>query len=191
MQNKNIVIGVGNLLFCDDGIGVVAIKYLRESFEFTPELELLDGGTLGFNLAEYFLEYENVFIIDTISLDDEVGSIYKIPSDELLGGKSYKNTAHEVEVIQMLQACELYDEKAEVTIFAIVPEDIKSVKIGLSESLSKSFDTLIETVIEAIEELGVEVRKKADISLRRLEESLLQRECHNEIKEKESLRCNI
>ena len=165
MQNKNIVIGIGNLLFCDDGIGVIAIKYLRENFEFTSELELLDGGTLGFNLAEYFLEYDNVFIIDTISINDEVGSIYKIPSDELLGGESYKNTAHEVEVIQMLEACQLHDKKAEVTIFAIVPQDIESVKIGLSEVLSNKFDILIQTVIEAIEKLGLSVTRKADISL--------------------------
>ncbi|MEA3370995.1 MAG: Ni/Fe hydrogenase, partial [Campylobacterota bacterium] len=96
--------------------------------------------------------------------------------DELLGGRSYKNTAHEVEVLQMLEACQLYDEKAKVTIFAIVPEDIGSVKIGLSKSVSRSFDTLIETLIEAIEELGVEVRKKADISLIALEEKLLKYE---------------
>ena len=145
MQNKSIVIGIGNLLFCDDGIGVIAIKYLKENFEFTPELELLDGGTLGFNLAEYFLEYDNVFIIDTISTNDKAGEIYKIPSDELLGSGAYKKTAHEVEVIQMLEICELYDKKAEVTIFAIVPDDIKSVKIGLSEILKNKFDILIQT----------------------------------------------
>ncbi|MEA2099908.1 MAG: hydrogenase maturation protease, partial [Campylobacterota bacterium] len=72
-MDKNIIIGVGNLLFCDDGIGVIAIKYLEQNYDFNPKIELLDGGTLGFNLAEYFLEYENVFIIDTISTDDEAG----------------------------------------------------------------------------------------------------------------------
>ena len=42
---KNIVIGIGNLLFCDDGICVIAIKYLRDNFEYKLEMELLDGGT--------------------------------------------------------------------------------------------------------------------------------------------------
>jgi len=172
MQNKNIVIGVGNLLFCDDGIGVIAVEYLKRNFEFSSGLELLDGGTLGFNLAEYFLEYENVLIIDTISTDDKVGEIYKIPSDELLGAGSYKNTAHEVEVVQMLQACQLYDKKAEITIIAIVPEDIKSVEIGLSETLRSRFDILIQTVIKSIEELGVEVTKKDDVSLESLVKEL-------------------
>jgi len=159
MQDKNIVIGVGNLLFCDDGIGVLAIKYLQENFKFEPALELLDGGTLGFNLAEYFLEYDNVFIIDTISSSDEAGTIYKIPSDELLGSGSYKNTAHEVEVVQMLEACELYERKAKVTIFGIVPKDIISVKIGLSKTIELKFDELIKLIIHEIEKLGIIVSK--------------------------------
>ena len=165
MQNKNIVIGIGNLLFCDDGIGVIAIKYMNENFEFTPELELLDGGTLGFNLAEYFLEYDNVFIIDTISINDKAGEIYKIPSQELLGSGAYKSTAHEVEVIQMLEACELEDKKAKVTIFAIVPEDIQSVKIGLSDILKSKFDILIKTIINELETLKFKVLKKENVTL--------------------------
>ncbi len=165
MQNKNIVIGIGNLLFCDDGVGVIVVKYLKENFDFSPELELLDGGTLGFNLAEYFLNYDNVFIIDTISTNDEAGAIYKIPSDELLGSGSYKNTAHEVEVVQMLEACSLEDKMAKVTIFAVVPQDIESVKIGLSKAVVNSFNILIETVIIELEKLSVSSKKVADISI--------------------------
>ncbi|MCW8894333.1 MAG: HyaD/HybD family hydrogenase maturation endopeptidase [Sulfurimonas sp.] len=162
---KNIVIGVGNLLLSDDGIGVISTSYLRKNFAFEPELELLDGGTLGFNLIEYFLNYDNVFIIDTISIDDEAGSLYKIPSQELLGGTKYKNTAHEVEVVQMLEACELYDKKANITIFGIVPKDINSMKIGLSKSLIENFDMLIETIIKNIQELNIKVTKKANFTL--------------------------
>lgn len=160
MQNKNIVIGIGNLLFCDDGVGIIAVEYLKNNYTFSDELELLDGGTLGFNLAEYFLSYDNVFIVDTISTDDEAGTIYEIPSNELLGAGTYRKTAHEVEVVQMLEACELHDKKATVTIFAIVPEDINTVQIGLSKTLKCRFDILIETLIGAIERLKIKVTQK-------------------------------
>lgn len=164
-MSKNIIIGVGNILFCDDGIGVIAAKYLEKNFEYEPELEIIDGGTLGLKLIEYFVEYDNVFIIDTISTDGEAGDIYKIPSQELLGGASYKKTAHEVEVVQMLETCELYDIEAHVTIFGIVPEDINKVQIGISETLKSKFGMLIETIISSVEELGIKVTKKADSSL--------------------------
>lgn len=162
---KNIVIGVGNLLFCDDGIGVIAASYLQKNFSFSPELEILDGGTLGFNLIDYFVNYDNVFIIDTISVNDEVGSIYRIPSTELLGSNGYKNTAHEVEVLQMIEACELYERQADITIFGIVPQDIYTTQIGVSEYLKLKFDMLIETIIQGIEELDIKVTRKADTTL--------------------------
>jgi hydrogenase maturation protease len=171
-MDKNIVIGIGNLLFSDDGIGVIAISYLRENYDFKPELELLDGGTLGLNLVQYFLEYDNVFIIDTISIDDEAGTIYKVPSQELLGSGSYKNTAHEVEVVQMLEVCELYDKKAKVTIFGIIPQDIVSVKIGLSNIIKSKFDVLIQTLIKELEGLGVKSLKKYNYSLDKIENDL-------------------
>lgn len=171
-MNKNIIIGVGNLLFCDDGVGVIAIDYLRENFVFEPAVELLDGGTLGFNLVEYFLEYDNVFIIDTISIDDAVGSIYKIPAQELLGQGSYKNTAHEVEVVQMLEACQLYDKMANVTVFGIVPQDIHSTKIGLSKNILKQFEHLIQTVLDELETLGIKVQRRETMTLKAIIEKL-------------------
>lgn len=139
---KNIVIGVGNILFCDDGLGALVVEHLRKNYTFEPELELLDGGTLGFGLLEYFSEYDNVFIVDTISAKGEAGDVYVIPSDELLGGVSYKNTAHEVEVLQMLEACEVYGKKANITIFGVVPKDIITPKIGLSKELDEKFGML-------------------------------------------------
>lgn len=151
---KNIVIGVGNILFCDDGLGALVVEHLMENYTFEPELELLDGGTLGFGLLEYFSEYDNVFIVDTISAKGEAGDVYVIPSDELLGGVSYKNTAHEVEVLQMLEACEVYGKKANITIFGVVPKDIITPKIGLSKELDEKFDVIIKTIINSLGEFG-------------------------------------
>ena len=61
--------------------------------------------------------------------------------------------------------CELYEKKAKITIIGIVPDDIQSVEIGLSETLRSKFDILIQIVIKSIEELGVEVTRKDDVSL--------------------------
>ena len=63
MQKRNIVIGVGNMLFKDEGIGIYASEYIRQNYEFDDkELEIIDGGTLGFKLMTYFQEYDNVII---------------------------------------------------------------------------------------------------------------------------------
>ena len=104
MQKKNIVIGVGNMLFKDEGIGIYASEYISQNYEFDDkDLEIIDGGTLGFKLMAYFQEYDNVIILDTVSIEDEVGGIYRLPSDVLLGLGTYRKTAHEVEIVEMLE----------------------------------------------------------------------------------------
>ena len=162
---KNIVIGLGNILFYDDGIGVFTALYLEKNFTFEPPLSIIDGGTLGIGLLEYFAEYDNVFIIDTISIDDKAGSIYVFPSDELLGLHGAKNTAHEVEVVDMLQTALLLDKQADVTVFGILPSDIDKVEIGLSQLLKEEFECFVDTIIEKIEELDIKVSRKDDFLL--------------------------
>ncbi|NEW61363.1 hydrogenase maturation protease [Sulfurovum sp. bin170] len=163
---KNIVIGLGNILFYDDGIGVFTALYLEKNFIFEPSLTIIDGGTLGIGLIDYFAEYDNVFIIDTISVDDEAGSIYVLPSDELLGLSGQKNTAHEVEVVDMLQRAMLLDKRAEVTIFSIIPQNIEKIEIGLSKVLEDKFELFIAIIIE---KLDIKVmRKEKQITLSNL-----------------------
>ena len=76
MKKRNIVIGVGNMLFKDEGIGIYAAEYIKQNYKFDDEeLEIIDGGTLGFKLMTYFQEYDNVIILDTVAVVNEVGCV--------------------------------------------------------------------------------------------------------------------
>ena len=156
MQKKNIVIGVGNMLFKDKGIGIYASEYISQNYEFDDkDLEIIDGGTLGFKLMTYFQEYDNVIILDTVSIEDEVGSIYRLPSDVLLGLGTYRKTAHEVEIVEMLEIVSVLDSYANVTIIGIIPKDIISVGIGLTATMEDKFEGFILNGIKEIESLGI------------------------------------
>ena len=61
-MKNTIIIGVGNMLFKDEGIGIYASEYIKQNYEFDEDLEIIDGGTLGFKLMAYFQEYKNVII---------------------------------------------------------------------------------------------------------------------------------
>jgi hydrogenase maturation protease len=156
MQKRNIVIGVGNMLFKDEGIGIYASEYIRQNYEFDDkELEIIDGGTLGFKLMTYFQEYDNVIILDTVSIEDEVGGIYRLPSDVLLGLGNYRKTAHEVEIVEMLEIVSVLDSHANVTIIGIIPADIETVEIGLTKAMEDKFEEFILNGIKEIESLGI------------------------------------
>ncbi len=155
-----ILIGVGNILLKDEGVGVYAAKYIAENFLFSPSIDVIDGGTIGYKLINYFQSYSKVFILDTISADDEPGSVYSMPSKALMGMGHYRRTAHEVEVVEMLEICSLTETMAEVNIIGIVPEDTKSVGIDLTDKLKSHFDAFVGTAINELKKADFKARHK-------------------------------
>ncbi|UTJ07692.1 HyaD/HybD family hydrogenase maturation endopeptidase [Arcobacter roscoffensis] len=172
-MKKNIVVGVGNMLFKDEGVGIYASEYLKQNYEFDGDLEIIDGGTLGFKLMTYFQEYENVIILDTVSIEENAGEIYRLPSDVLLGMGNYRKTAHEVEIVEMLEIVSVLDSHAKVTILGIIPEDIISVGIGLTETIENRFEEFILNAIKEIESLGVKTKKVNNIAIPDIVKSMI------------------
>jgi len=153
------IVGAGTIIFQDEGIGVYASRYLEENYDFSDSVTLVDGGVLGFKLMTYYQEYDKVLILDTITIEDDAGAIYNLPAEELLGLGSYKQTAHEVEIVEMLEICSLLEQMADVHIIGIVPFDILSVHIGLSETIAQSFPRFIESALTQLESWGVGYEK--------------------------------
>jgi hydrogenase maturation protease len=174
MKKRNIVIGVGNMLFKDEGIGIYASEYIKQNYEFDDEeLEIIDGGTLGFKLMTYFQEYDNVIILDTVSIEDKVGDIYRLPSDVLLGLGNYRKTAHEVEIVEMLEIVSVLDSYANVIIIGIIPEDIITVQIGLTQTMENKFEEFILNSIKEIESLGIKATKVNNILIADIVKSMI------------------
>ncbi|MGA1940813.1 HyaD/HybD family hydrogenase maturation endopeptidase [Arcobacter sp. YIC-310] len=172
-MKKNIVVGVGNMLFKDEGVGIYASEFLKQNYEFDGYIEIIDGGTLGFKLMSYFQEYENVIILDTVSIEENAGEIYRIPSDVLLGMGNYRKTAHEVEIVEMLEIVSVLDSHAKVTILGIIPEDIISVGIGLTKTIENRFEEFILNAVKEIESLGIKAKKVNNIAIPDIVKSMI------------------
>lgn len=156
---KTAIVGAGTIIFQDEGVGVFAQKYIEKNYTFNDDVTLVDGGVLGFQLMTYYQDYDKVLILDTITMDDSSGSIYNLPANELLGLGSYKQTAHEVEIVEMLEICSLLDKMADVNIIGIVPEDIASVNVGLSDEIRDKFPHFIKTALDQLEKAGIDFKK--------------------------------
>ncbi len=155
------VVGAGTILFQDEGVGVYGAKYLEENYSFEGDITLVDGGVLGFKLMTYYTDYDRVIIMDTITMHQESpGTIFNIPAEELLGLGSYKQTAHEVEIVEMLEIAALNGNISDVNIIGIVPADILSVNIGLSENIKNAFPLFVETALSEIKKSGINFKPK-------------------------------
>ncbi|WP_456384393.1 HyaD/HybD family hydrogenase maturation endopeptidase [Persephonella sp.] len=161
------IVGVGNVLFKDEGIGVFAVKYLEENYVFEPEVDIIDAGTLGFGLMRYLHEYDHIILIDTISINDKPGSVYRLTPEQLSGLASYHQTAHEVEVLQMIELTPLTGKMADTVVIGVVPELINASEIGLTETLEgQPFKTVIHQILKELERIGVSYRKVNNHSLK-------------------------
>lgn len=160
---STVVLGVGNVLEEDDGIGIYACAYLNANYTFFPELEIINGGVEGINLLNLFLENDRIVILDTINLDDEAGSIYNIPSYELSGYGLNSGGAHEVGVMQCLDMIELMGHPLpESNVIGIIPKSI-TFHMGLSDTLSQQFNTYINTVINYLKTIEIHAMPKETI----------------------------
>jgi hydrogenase maturation protease len=161
MNKKVALIGSGNAFFKDEGIGLYAAKYLKENYIFNPELEIVDGGTLGFLLMPLLQEYEKVIIANTASDEAvDVGTITIKTTDEFLDGSLVKKTANEVEIAEMLQICALSEAMANTVVISIAPKDIMSVEVGLTSELKAAWENYIEAILEILQESGITYYKK-------------------------------
>ncbi len=162
-RTKIVVLGVGNILEKDDGIAVYATSYLEKNYYFEPSIEIINGGVEGINLLNLFMENEHILILDAINLDDEAGSIYHIPSEELSGYGINTGGAHEVGVMQCLDMLELLNKPLpKSSVLGIVPKTVE-VGIGLTQEMQNNFSTYIETIIKILEKEDIMVKKQETV----------------------------
>jgi len=148
---RTALIGSGNAFFKDEGAGLYAAKFLKENYDIPPEVDIVDGGTLGFGLMPLLQEYDRVVIVNTAS-DDALkpGTVIIRGCDTFLEESLIKKTANEVEIAEMLQICSLTEAMADTTIVSIVPEDIISVEVGLTDSVKSAWPAYIDAVLGAL-----------------------------------------
>jgi hydrogenase maturation protease len=157
-----LIIGIGNILEKDDGVGVYASTYLKRNFEFSPEIEIINGGVEGIHLLNRLEEHKEILLLDAIEIEDNPSSIYLIPAKELGDRGLNVGGAHEIGVLESLSILELQDKPIpDVTLLGIVPEDV-SFEIDLSDTLKVAFDRYIRVALEFLEKRGIDIIEKED-----------------------------
>ncbi len=155
-----IILGIGNVLQKDDGIGVYASTFLQKNYNFSKPVKIINGGVEGINLYSIFEQNEHILILDSIELDDEPASIYLIPSYELSGHGLNSGGAHEIGVLQCIDMLELQGKKTpKATILGIIPHHI-TFDISLSDTLRNCFDNYIQTALKYLAKNGITATKK-------------------------------
>ncbi len=159
-----VILGIGNVLQKDDGLGVYASTYLKQNYTFSEDVTIVNGGVEGINLFSIMEENDHVLILDSIEIEDNPASIYLIPSSELSGHGLNSGGAHEIGVLQCLDMLELQGKPLpKATILGMVPQHV-TFDMALSSTITEAFEGYINTALNYLKKEGIEAIKKEKIT---------------------------
>ncbi len=150
-----LVLGIGNELLGDDGVGVVAARRLAGLP--VPGVDVLDGGTLGLMLMPYIAGRQAVLVFDAVSgAHGTAGEIVVIRDSDVRRGHGVRATAHDIGLVDALSAAELAGcPPARIALVGIVPSSITE-RWGLSPLLESRVDSMVDAARVVLGEWGIE-----------------------------------
>ncbi len=164
MSKKNImVLGVGNLLFSDEGFGVHLVKALLERYDFAENISVVDGGVLGMNLLGVISEADNLIVVDVIRNGGKPGTLYRLEGAAIPERVRSKNSLHQVDFLEALTMCQTLDKVPETVILGVEPEDIETLHVELTSTIQAKVDEMIDMVLGELNALGASYNKRSDV----------------------------
>jgi len=151
LSKGRLVVGLGNPLMGDDGAGIELIRHLR-SLGVNGDIELVEGGTLGFDILDEIEGYEKVVIVDAVDMGKKPGHIAVFEAEKLIEQESgRKFSAHEVNLIEVLQVAKRIGYSFHnVTVVGIQPACIEP-GAGVTESVASKIPETAERILSLLE----------------------------------------
>ena len=149
-----LMLGMGNLLLEDEGLGVRALEILQQRYEIPPEVELLDGGTTGMGLLDDISGREHLIVLDAVQTGDPPGTLVRLAGDDVPVYFSMRISPHQLGLSDVLATLELSGEKpAEVVVLGLVPQSLE-MSLELSGLIAEKLDTLVGAAVTELGRLG-------------------------------------
>lgn len=154
-QISVLVLGIGNLVMGDDGVGVLVAQRLQQEYRFPDNVEIVDGGTLGLDLLPKLENISNLIMIDAVETGQKAGTCVRLCGRELPIALETKLSPHQMGLKDLLAVSELTGHlPKEMVLIGVQPGSIE-MEIGLTVEVEAQLDTLISNVLTELANWGV------------------------------------
>jgi hydrogenase maturation protease len=148
-QKSILILGIGNILLKDEGIGVHVVRRLKE-MPLPENVEVLDGGTAGLELVDFIENRKKLIVIDAVKTGDRPGTIYRLTEENLRIKPKAIMSFHEIDFLDALHISDVISNKPEeIVVIGIEPKDI-SDGLELSPEIEERIPRIIEIVMEEL-----------------------------------------
>lgn len=149
------VIGLGNPLLADDGIGLAALARLREAWRLPAEVELVDGGTWGMMLLPAVEDADRLLLLDAIDVDRAPGETVVLEREELPLFLDGKISTHQVGIREVLALASLRGTLPEETVAVGLQPAELATETAFSPEAVEGLDRMVGRAVDRLREWGV------------------------------------
>lgn len=156
-----LVLGLGNILLGDEGLGVRVIERLLEQYDFPEGVRVMDGGTLGLDLLPYLEDASRLLVVDAVQARKAPGALIRLVRDEIpVFLDASKVSPHQEGLQDLLAVAALKDYLPDEVVFWGAQIATLGVGLELSPAVAAKVDTLTDKVLEELDRWGVQPETK-------------------------------
>ncbi len=149
-----LVLGVGNLLLGDEGLGVHAIRSLLAAFELSPEVRVMDAGTAGVALLDAILGCYHLIVADAATMGAAPGTVVRLEGAALPDWFVEKQSAHDWGLAEVLLQARLLGHRPEVVVIAVEPATTSAWQMDLSPVVAAGLAEVVARLVDEIRAAG-------------------------------------
>jgi hydrogenase maturation protease len=154
-RNRKIVLGLGNTLNRDEGLGVHALKTLEEKLGNVDSLEFVDGGVLGLNLLPWVEEASHLLILDAINARQTPGTVIEMTGEQIPMYKGIKMSDHQITFQEVLGLAK-FREKLPPMLHLIGAQPVDmSIGLELSQEIASVIPEVVRLAEQRLSEWGL------------------------------------
>ncbi|MCL2717044.1 MAG: HyaD/HybD family hydrogenase maturation endopeptidase [Alphaproteobacteria bacterium] len=156
-----LVLGLGNSLLSDEGVGVRIVEALEAGFSLPDQVELVDGGTTGMELFDIVADRDCVIVADAVKASKAPGSVIRLENDDIRVIFETHFSPHQLGLSDLLAALRLVDKApSRVLVIGVVPESLE-LGLDLSPSVAAGRDQAVAMIVKELGTLGIQPVPKA------------------------------
>jgi hydrogenase maturation protease len=155
---STLLLGLGNVLMKDERLGVHVVNTIREKFDCPPELEIIDGGTLGLDLLPLFERFDRIVIVDAVNFGREPGYIGVLEDDQIPAVIFSKLSVHQIGLADLISVAKLKGVMpSKVCVIGMQPSSIDfTLGLEMSDVVNANIDKVIDVTIDKLKEWKIE-----------------------------------
>lgn len=153
-----VVLGVGNILLTDEGIGVRAAEYLMQHYDYPDNVAILDGGTMGMELLGHIVDIDLLIVLDAVASSKPPGTVVQMEDDDIPKFFASKLSPHQVGIADVLAAADLTAKSPKkILLFGVVPQNLE-LSTELTPTVAEKLPILVKHVVETLQQYRIELK---------------------------------